>query len=153
MFDAAAVTALFSQVQSHAMRLGLFETVNTHEYKSAPHNGLWCAIWVQNIRPVRSSGLAATSGVVELRARIGKSFIAKPEDSIDPDILAAASTLIGEYSGAFTLGGAARDVDLLGAEGTALSAQAGYIDIDNRKYRVMEVTVPIVINDLWAQVA
>jgi hypothetical protein len=151
-FDQAAVYDLFDKVQSHAMTLGLFERVNTHEPKSAPENGLWAAIWVQSIAPVSSSGLAQTSGRVELRVRIGKSFITKPEDTIDPEILMAAAVLIGEYSGNFTLGGTVRNVDLLGQHGTPLSGQAGYLTIGQQMYRVMEVTLPIIINDLWQQV-
>jgi hypothetical protein len=150
-FDAAAVQALFDTVQSHAKKLGLFETVNTHEPKSAPQNGLWCAIWVQTVRPIKSSGMGAVSGVVELRARAGKSFITKPEDSIDPAIVAAISTLMGELAGGFTLGGIARAVDLLGMEGTPMSAQAGYIVIDSKQYRVMELTIPVIVNDLWTE--
>jgi hypothetical protein len=153
-FDDAAVRSLFTQAQSHALTLGLFETVNSHEPKSAPGNGLWCAIWVQRLRPQGSmSGLSATSGVVDLMARIGASFIKQPEDSIDPNILTAASVLMKEYSGNFTLGGTIRNVDLLGASGTALSAQAGYLQLGQRLYRVMDVSIPCVINDLWNQVA
>jgi len=152
-FDGAAVRALYDQLVSHALHLGLFENVAGHEPKSAPGNGLWCAIWVQRIAPARSSGLSATSGVVELRARIGASFMQKPEDAIDPNITTAACTLMGEYSGNFTFGGTVRAVDLLGMAGTSLSAQAGYITIDNRLFRVMEVTVPVIVNDMFAQVA
>jgi hypothetical protein len=152
-FDAAAVRGLFDRVQSHAMTLGLFDTVNTHEPKSAPGNGLWCAIWVQEISPMGAvSGLAATSGRVTLNVRVGKSFISSPEDGIDPDILTAVSTLMGDYSGAFTLGGTVRNIDLLGQSGQALSAQAGYLTIDTKLFRVMEITLPILVNDLWQQV-
>jgi hypothetical protein len=152
-FNDAAVRDLFDKVVSQAMTLGLFDTVNSHEPKSAPQNGTWCSIWVQNIRPVRSSGLNSTSGVVELRARVGASFMQKPEDSIDPNILSAASTLISTYSGGFTLGGTVREIDLLGETGTPLSAVAGYISIDNKMFRVMEVTIPVLVNDMWTQVA
>lgn len=153
-FDSAAVISLFAQAQSHALTLGLFETVNTHEPKNSPANGLWCSIWVQAINPLAAaSGLAATSGRVELMARIGASMVAEPQDGIDPNILTAASTLMNEYSGNLTLGGTVRDVDLLGQFGTALSAQAGYITIAQSMYRVMDVTLPIIINDLYVQVA
>jgi hypothetical protein len=151
-FDQAAVLALFSNLQTHAMELGLFETVNTHEAKNAPGAGVWCTIWVQRIRPTRSSGLAITSGYVEFTCRIGASFMAQPEDSIDPAVLTAASTLIGAYSGNITLGGTVRMIDLLGIDGTPLSALAGYVQIDRKVYRVMDITLPVIVNDMWAQV-
>lgn len=151
-FDAAAVTSLFDQVQSHAMTLGLFERVNTHEPKSSPSSGLNCAIWVQQITPLpRGSALAATTGRVELRDRIYLSMLTEPQDAIDPAILSAATTLMAEYSANLTLGGTVRNVDLLGAFGVGLSAQAGYVNIDNHMHRVMEVVVPAIINDLYEQ--
>jgi hypothetical protein len=149
---AFSAQALLDTIQSHALTLGLFEQVNTHEPKAAPANGPWCSIWVQSIAPLGgASGLAITSGRVELRARIGTKMLAKPEDAIDPNILSAVSVLIGEYSGAFTLGGTARNIDLLGQYGTPLSAVAGYVTIDGSMYRVMDVTIPVIINDLWVQ--
>jgi hypothetical protein len=152
-FNAAAVTALFAQVTSHAASLGLFEQVPQHEPKTAPQSGLSAAIWVTDITPVQSSGLASTSGKVVFNVRVYSNMLAEPQDSIDPDILSAVCVLLAEYSGAFTLGGSVREVDLLGEHGDSLSAKAAYLQHDNRMFRVMDVTLPIIINDLWTQVA
>lgn len=152
-FDAAAVTGLFDTVTSHAASLGLFDTVTSHEPKNAPGNGLWCAVWVQSIGPVPSSGLNSVSGRVELRARIGTSMLSEPQDGIDPAVLSAVAVLLGEYAGHLTLGGTVRAVDLLGMEGAPLSAVAGYITIGNQMSRVMEITLPVVVNDMFTEVA
>lgn len=153
-FDAAAIQALFDAARTHALTLGLFDRVNTHEPKNAPGRGLSASIWVQAIAPVaRASGLAATSGRVELHVRVYSSMLAEPQDAIDPSILAAVSALIAEYSGAFTLGGIVRDVDLLGMHGTPLSAAAGYLNQDGKFFRVMVITLPIIISDIWGQAA
>lgn len=152
-FNAAAVTSLFAQVTSHAASLGLFEQVPQHEPKSAPRTGLACAVWVASISPVLSSGLSSTSGQVVFNVRVYSNMLGEPQDSIDPDILSAVCVLMSEYSGAFTLGGQVREVDLLGEHGESLSAKAGYLNHDNRMFRVMDITLPIIINDLWTQVA
>lgn len=152
-FDAAAVLGLFDQVTSHAASLGLFDTVTSHEPKNTPGNGLWCAIWVQGIGPVPSSGLASVSGRVELRVRIGSSMLQEPQDSIDPNILSAVTVLMGEYAGHLTMGATVRAIDLIGMHGTPLSAVAGYITIGQQMSRVMEITFPVLINDMWTEVA
>ena len=152
-FNQAAVQALFDALVSHAETLGIFDRVNTHEPKVAPGRGLSCSFWVDTVEPVQTSGLAATSGRIAFHVRLQTSFISKPEDGIDPALLTAVCVLLNEYSGSFTLGGIARDVDLLGQHGTALSAQAGFLTQGERLYRVMAITLPIVINDLFAQVA
>ena len=77
-FDAAAVSSLFAHVQSAALTLGIFDSVNTHEPLSAPGNGVHAAVWVDSIVPVgRASGLSATSGVVTLMFRCYSSAIQK----------------------------------------------------------------------------
>lgn len=150
MLDTAS---LFSKVESHALSLGLFERVNTSEPKNAPGHGLTAAIWVQVIEPVQSSGLAATSGRVEFNLRIYTNMLSEPQDAIDPNMTAAVDTLMDAYSGDFDLGATVRNIDLLGAHGTALRAQAGYINQDGKLYRVMTVTLPVIINDIWNQEA
>lgn len=150
-FDAAAVNALFAAVVSEAKRLNIFQAVIAHEPKNAPGNGLHCAVWVQSIAPVRSSGLAAVSGRVSLRARIYSNMLQEPQDGIDPGLLSATCQVLAAFSEGFTLGGTVREVDLLGAEGETLAAEAGYITIGQAMFRAMEITIPVVINDLWSE--
>lgn len=151
-FDAAAVRTLFDDVVSHAAASGYFERVNSHEPKSAPGNGLYAAVWVDGIRPVKASGLAAVSGVVSLRMRCYSSMIQQPQDAIDPNLLSAVTDLMSAYSADFALGGDddVRCIDLLGQSGESMSVQAGYLDIDKKMYRVMTISLPVIINDMWS---
>lgn len=146
------VDALLSQLTSHAQTLGLFERVNQHEPKNAPGNGLSYSIWVQSINPLpMASGLDKTTVRLEFSGRIYTSMLMQPYDLIDPNMIKATDVLMAKYSGDFTLGGQARDVDLLGEHGTPLSANAGYLNQDNKNFRVMTITLPIIVNDLWTQ--
>lgn len=146
--------ALFAAMESHALATGLFEAVNGHEPKRAPGNGLTAAVWVQFIGPVaESSGLTSTTGLVTFYLRIYQNMLTEPQDAIDPAVITAVDALFTAYSGDFALGGSVRNVDLLGASGTALAATAGYINQDGKLYRAMTLTIPLIINDLWEQVA
>jgi hypothetical protein len=145
---------IFDQVTSHAYRLGIFNQVTGHEPKSAPGNGLFASFWVRGIRPLALvSGLNATGVRLELSVRIGVNMLQDPQDEIDPDILAAVSALMTAYSGDFTLGGRIRNVDLLAAHGLGLSAEAGYLNQDGKQLRVMVVTLPLILNDVFPQEA
>lgn len=152
-FNSAAVIDLFSALVSHAQLTGIFESVSSHEPKNAPLNGLTCALWVQSIDPVLSSGLDQTSGRVTFNVRIYENMFSEPQDQIDIDVLAATCLLMNEYSGNFTLGGTVREIDLLGDNGDSLSAKAGFLNHDNRLFRVMDITLPVIINDMFGQVA
>jgi hypothetical protein len=72
---------------------------------------------------------------------------------IDPAVTSATVDLIGRMSADFDFGEIAsvRNVDLLGQTGHSLSAQAGYVEIDRRMYRIMTITIPIIVNDMFAQ--
>jgi hypothetical protein len=145
-------TAVLDSVVSHALALGIFEAVNVHEPKSAPGNGLWAAVWVQDIGPVPGgSGLGSTSARVEYTVRLYTNMLMEPQDAIDPALIGAVDTLMTAYSGDFDLNASVRCVDLLGQAGVPLSARAGYLTVDSKAYRIMDITLPLIINDAWSQ--
>lgn len=153
--QALDVTALIDQLASHAATLGVLDgPVNGHEPVSPPGSGVTGAVWFNTIRPARGrSGLNATTVVVVCTMRLYKALLSQPQDAIDPALVSAMNLLLAAYSGAFTLGGTVADVDLLGEFGTPLWAQSAYQTIEATQYRVISITVPVVVNDVWQQVA
>lgn len=147
--------AIFAAATSHAQALGKFDKVTGHEPKSAPSSGITCSFWVEALRPIPGrSGLASTSALLVLSARVQSSMLSEPADDIDPRIIGGADALMLAYSGDFDLGGAVANVDLLGAFWpNGLWARAGYLNQDGKLFRVMVVEIPLVINDAWAQSA
>jgi hypothetical protein len=99
-----------------------------------------------------SSGLASTSFRVTFNVRIYSSMLQEPQDAIDPTMLAAVDLLLADYIGSFTLGGLLREVDVRGIDGNPLRVDAGYLGQDGKMYRVLTISVPCVINDLYAEV-
>lgn len=151
-FDQAAIRGVYSAALSAAKKLNVFENVIAHEPKAKPPSLPALAVWTQNLVPVAAaSGLSSTSGRLGLRARIYLNFMSKPEDRLDPELIRLTSALLGAYSGGFTFGGQVMEVDLLGAYGESLSAEAGYIEHDGTHFRVMQVNIPVIISDLWVQ--
>lgn len=153
-FNQAAIRAVYADAVSAAKKLNDFENVMQHEPKAKPASLPALALWVQSLVPVAAvSGLSSTSGRLGLRARIYLNFMSKPEDRIDPELLRLTSALFGAFSGGFTFGGDVMLIDLLGAHGESLSAQAGYIEHDGTHFRVMECSIPVIIDSLWQQEA
>jgi hypothetical protein len=148
------IRTILDAVESHALASGFFSAVNGHEPKSAPQSGITCAVWVEQIGPARGgSGLASTSVRLALNVRLYTPMVSEPEDAIDPDMMTALDALMAAYSGDFELDGLVRQVDLLGAYGDPLSARAGYLTTSGAEYRVLTITLPLVVNDLWSQAA
>ena len=145
--------AIIAAVRSHALASGEFDRAPGHEPKSKPGSGLTCAVWVQRgpAPTARSSGLAATSARLILNVRIYTNMISDPQDEIDPRIVAAVDTLMTLFNGDFTLGGLVSHVDVLGMHGIPLDAQAGYLQQDGAIFRVMTITLPVIIENAWEQ--
>jgi hypothetical protein len=143
--------AIIDALVSHAMTTADFEAVNQHEPKNAPGNGLTAAIWVQSISPTRSNGLSSTSIRMAFTVRLFSNMLQEPQDMIDPNLVKALDKLLALYSGDFTLDGLVRNVDLLGAHGAPLGAQAGYVNLSGTHFRIFDINVPVILNDVWTQ--
>lgn len=152
---ALQIQALIDAAVSHALASGYFDRVNAHEPKSAPGRGITASVWVERISPyARNSGLAATSALVVLNVRVYTNMVSEPQDAIDPELTLAVDSLMNAYNGDFMLDGLVSSIDLLNASGAGgLEARAGYIEIDKTLFRVMTITLPLIVNDVWTQVA
>lgn len=147
-------TLIIEAVVSHAMAAGYFEQVNQYEPKSKPGYGLAAAVWVQDLRPVPAhSGLHISSARLLLNVRVYSNMLQEPQDMIDPKMMEAVDKLMTAYSADFTLDGMDLFIDLLGRAGESLGGQAGYVDIDKTIFRIFTITVPVIVNDAYEQVA
>jgi len=151
------IDSILDRIISHAMASGYFDLVNGHEPKNAPNaasTGLVAAVWVDTIRPaLGSSGLASDSAVAVFNVRVYTSMLQEPQDAIDPAVVRAVDALFSAYAGDFQLGDNVRMVDLRGTEGVPLQAKAGYLNQDQKLYRVMTITLPVIVNDVWDEAA
>lgn len=144
---------LITRLTDHARASGIFDRVNEHEPKNKPGRGLTCALWIDRLEPARSrSGLNSTTARVVFKVRIYTNMLQNPQDGIDPSVLDATDKMFEAYTGDFELGDDERFIDVMGmTQGAPLSAESGYINIDNMTYRVMTITVPVIVNDAWTQ--
>lgn len=138
---------------SHAEATAEFDAgVTGHEPLAAPDDGLAGAVWVQTVAPPRgASSLAATSALLTYNFRLYTPLPEGVPDALDERLIDAADALFAAYSGAFTLGGLVRQVDLLGAYGPPLSGQAAYQSFSSRNYRVFTISLGLVVDDVWSQ--
>ena len=152
------VSDVQSHIVEHAQKTGRFTDIIRREPTASPAaGGVTAAVWADKFEAIRQSGLDFTSIIVVFKVRLYLSINYQPADSIDNVLMDAASDLMGAYCGDFQLGddeaNDVRMVDLLGSNGQPLSAEMGYQDIQGAILRVCTITVPVIINDAWEQVA
>lgn len=145
---------IFDAVVSDVQASGYFEKVNQHEPKRKPGTGLWAAIWITVIEPITGSGLSSTSARLEFNVRMYSNMLKEPQDGIDPQLMRAASSIMRRYHDDFDFGltDEVRNVDLLGAWGKKLGLVTGYVEMDGTMFRIADLTVPVIVNDVWPQV-
>lgn len=147
-FSQADAKDLFSQVRSYAKKLGIAAAVIGHDPENAPPAGVSYSIMLGPVKPVTSSGLAAVSGEVTLMVHVWNFAQRRPLDDVDPEVLWATCALMGAFAGGFTLNGTVREVDLF-----AMTAQPGYVNFEGKEFRTMQISVPLIVNDMFAEVA
>lgn len=145
------ITDLIDAVASHAGTTGYFGQVNKHEPKSSPKGQLTAAVWVQDMVPVQSSGLASTSARITFNVRIYTPMLTEPQDMIDTTVMNAVDALLADYIGNFTLAGIIRYVDVRGIDGNPLRVESGYQSQDGKIYRVVTIFLPVTVNDLYIE--
>lgn len=149
---------LIDNIVSDVQRTGWCDRVNESEPFKKPGHGITAAVFPDYMGPTKLSGLAATSARVNVFVRL---FMPVPlpnrgfpgaADVIDRKLLKAASNIMRKYHDDFDFEGTIRNVDLLGSQGQALEGRTGYIEIDKVLHRVITITVPCIVNDVWPQV-
>jgi len=147
-------SGVLTGLQTFGQSTGRFETVMLHEPKSAPSaGGLTLCFWLDRTMPfAEGSGLAAVSMAMVVNARIYLKFLAEPEDAIDTAIAEAADALMADLCGGFTLGGLVRNVDIFGESfDKGLELEYGYLTQDGAVFRVAEMVIPMILNDVYTE--
>ena len=150
-FDPTLFPALMDALVSHAASSGYFDRVNAHEPKNKPGNGVTCSVVIGPLAPFRGSGLDSVSMVFTATVRVQIPADRLPLDKLETDLMTAAGVLFVAYCGDFTLDGLVRNVDIFGAAGVPLSCRPGYLTHDQQVFRVADLLVPLVINDVFTE--
>jgi hypothetical protein len=147
--------AILKALVTHAKKLGVFDSVSPWELTSGIALGgtLHLGLWGGPIRPVQSSGLSALSWRVQIDARIYTDARAKPLERVEPRLYHAGSVFLNSLAGDFQLGDQIRNIDFFGQSGDGMTGTPGYATIDNKQYRIMDIAIPLIVNDVMAMEA
>lgn len=150
------IPGLQGAVMAAYQRAGGFEDVLGHEPRHAPNQGLTGACWLQGVRPIgRASGLRGAATLITFLMRIyvpAGTGDNQSYDEIDQKMLDATDRVLALLVGGFTLGGRVRNVDVFGSHSPGLSADAAYQQIGAARFRVMTITLPLIVNDMFPEV-
>ena len=148
---ALASASVLNKLISHVKRVGVLKNVLAHEPKSAPPFGT-ASVFLREVRAIQQgSGLNKTNALVVWNVRLYQNMLKEPQDEIDTGLLDTMDLLLTSFNQDFTLEGAVKSVDILGISGVGLGAEAGYVEIDRKMYRIIDITLPLLMNNVWTQ--
>lgn len=147
------IQSVLDNIASHAMATGHFETVLGYVSKQSSTNGITAALYVENIQPIRSSGLSNTSIRLEIEMQIYSSTYQAPYDGIDVNMVLATDAMFTALIGDFDLGSEVRHIDIFGAHGQSLRVRSGFMNLDGKEFRVFQITIPVILDEVWDQAA
>lgn len=129
-----------------------WENFLKHEPLSAPSgDGVTCCVFPgAPMSPITSSSsLTGADARIEIMVRLLRNAVAEPQDERETDLIDAYDAVMTVLLGAYTLGGTVRSVDVLGESGQLTTGNWGYVQIDQTVFRMVEISVPLMVNECW----
>lgn len=146
------VLEIIEAVQSRALSTGHHSMVlGAEPLAAAKIDGLALAVWVDGMAVLPGRGLASASVKLDLFVRTYAAALTEYRDDIDPTMMAAVGDLFALFVGGFTLDGFVCKIDIKGEYGTVLNAQAGHLTLDRKIFRIYDIVVPLIVDDLWVE--
>lgn len=147
----AGLRGVLARVLDVVSTTGKFKTVMSYEPLSAPTEDLSASVFIANeFNPINeTSGLAAADARLVIMVRIMRKAETPGNGDVDLDVLDAADAVMDALCGGITLGSTVRNIDVLGSSGQGLTITPGYATIDKTIFRLMDITVPVEINNVW----
>jgi hypothetical protein len=148
---------LMRQIQqaiiTHAKTSGAIQHAQAHPPRKAPAGGVTACVWLGPVTPLRQfSGLSSTAVAAVFQGMLITSDLQKPYEGIDEKLWRALDAFFGRLHGDLSLGGLVNHIDVFGAQGAgALSATGDWMSIDTGDYRIMHMTIPLIIDNFWEQ--
>jgi hypothetical protein len=143
------IASTLHAMETYVQKLGLFQTVQIGEPKQSLSQGLHAAIYMQSvgINLVYAGGDTRENHVVTLR--VYQDMLAErsdPQLNLESDMASVLSKVMEGMLGDTDLESTVMSIDAAGIDGASMSANFGYTDVGGSMYRVIDVTVPLIVN-------
>ena len=141
-----------SALTSHAKKLGIFNSVEDEELESAPTGNLALVIFPASGQTVpKRSGLDMTSMSTIFTARMYANKSLSIVSGISRKMVDALDKYLAGLHTDLELGRTDTHIDLFGIDTNKLSWTTGFTPLQDGLYRTIEITIPILFDDVYTQ--
>lgn len=143
--------AIQKALATHIKALGGIERIQEHDPTNAPGKGITACLVAATGDTGPPTGLDRSA----LRLVWTVRFLMPPGaplGGVDPKLMGKAGGLVGRLAADLTLGGLVRAITLRGEGGSPrVEWRFGWVEIGGTLYRLLDVNVPLIINDLFPE--
>ena len=141
------IKPVIQAIESFVAQNGYQGKVGVGEPKSPPAEEIAAAVFLRSLSVIDAT-LTTLDGHAMVTIRLYRDMLAEPTEDNEYKLAAAAFQLLADVAAGFTLSGLVRHVDFAGAGGNTLVVQFGYTDIGGRLFRIADIDMPMIINDI-----
>jgi len=138
------ITTTINMVASFLEKRGEYTNVQIGEPKSPPVGDLSAAVFVASASVVGLT-LQTTIEIHEITVRLYRNMLEEPEEDNEIRISQAVTGIVSDLLGDYDLGASIRNI-AVGEYGQSLSATYGYLDLGGTMYRMVDITVPLLVD-------
>lgn len=143
--------AVRNALASRVAKAGGFKRVMLSEPTGSPGIGMSCAIWCSSFRTIPAlSGYNRTTSFFIFTLQIYYPASIEPTDDIDVKLSDAVDKVMGDILEDLTLGDESWGVDVMSQYGIVFGGNYGYVTIDTKMFRIVTISVPVLVQDTWA---
>jgi len=145
------ITSTLRSLENKLLTNGYFTHVQIGEPKSPPGQRFTGALFMNAVNTWGT--LSTLCAVYIVTLRIYDNMTQEPQEDVEIEMAILVDQIMDDIAGEFDLGATIQAVDMLGMKGTPLGVKWGYVDVSGTMYRIADITIPLIVNDVADMVA
>jgi hypothetical protein len=142
-----AIKDTLKVIESKVKATGQLKHTQVGEPKGPPANLPAGAIYMDSVRIYRLTVDGGTGEVHTVNLRVYADMLGEPAEWNEYGLAEVAENLINKLLTDADLTGKVMTIDAAGMAGEAVGLRFGYVDVSGKMHRIVDITLPILVND------
>lgn len=144
-----AVKATLENVETYLQKSGYFAAGVQAGVPMAPPQGegLFGAVFMRSVSVNKVYANGGTEETHLVTVRVHRNAMNRPADEIEFELAVCVQQVVSDLIGDYDLGATVREIDVGGMNGTPLRSEWGQVDIGGVMFRVVDIMLPLTVDD------
>ena len=147
-----AIKSTLQAISDYIQKSGYVQKSTIGEPKAPPSEPVSAAVFLDSVA-VAALTLNGTIEVHTVTLRLYMDMLGDPTEDIEFGMAEVVSNISSDLLGEYDLGASIRNVDAAGMHGSPLRATWGYVDVGGKMFRIVDMSIPLIVDDSATLVA